>query len=379
MNNSNKFTAVAGFSDRRRIPLLGKIRLGKKLKKAKPDNRCKHRQDESCIYCTYPTETEYFVCPPEVKAVYGDTPTKLDVMLPSANRGISFPCSCRRYGQTKGLKCIGNKITAQDIENRVEKQCPCPHYVDSIMGETRGQKVMVDGKEYYKDCDEVGFLFVILPKVNLGGVYQIRTQSGNSVADVMSGMDYVEILLQRPCNMIPLVLKREKTETHHDQKRQTHYTLKLQFEGNIDFANKLIQDTKRLYLPSEFVLPAPSDENPAYDDQKAVEGIADEEKEQVKDAPDEQKKAQETLKDKPQEQTGRTISRAELKTKSHPELVKMIRELATKKNIGDLGIQGISWEVGNHGEKKWYDLTINELVELFIIIAKQEEHEKVGF
>ena len=50
-----------------RAPRAGKIHLGEKVTNAKGT--------------TYPKATPYFVCPPEVQAVYGDKPTSLKVMF----------------------------------------------------------------------------------------------------------------------------------------------------------------------------------------------------------------------------------------------------------------------------------------------------------
>lgn len=256
---NNRFTDVPGFSDRRRIPLLGKIRLGHKIKNSKG--------------VEYPKETDYFIVPAEVAKVYGEKPKQLDVFLPSADRGLTIPCSLRRYGSTAGLKCIGNKSVAYDIVEKKDIACPCKYF--TAEDET--------GKACKKECSQVGFLFVILYKVNLGGVYQIRTTSGNSVTDIKSGMDYVEGMLQRPCSMIPLTLKREPTETHHQQKKQIHYTMRLNFPDNfnIENANLLVNKTKYLFSDN-YALPAPADENPIVEKADIVEaqGIKDEEKQE---------------------------------------------------------------------------------------------------
>ena len=276
---NKRFSNVAGFSDRIRIPLVGKIRLGIKVKKDLTP-KCKHSNEESCLYCTYPKEVTHFVVPPEVAKVYTEEPTRLDVFLLSDIPEDNFPCSCRRYGSTKGLKCTGDKTVAYDIEKKQDVECPCPHYIDDVNGEKAGQIVTINGETFVKDCREVGFLFVMLPKVSLGGVYQIRTTSGNSVTDVKSGMLYVKDLFRGSYKMKPLILWREKTETHHDQKKQIHYTMKLSFGGNLEEANRLIANDRRLYEPGRIVaLPAPKDENPETEPADIIEqnGIIDEE------------------------------------------------------------------------------------------------------
>jgi len=264
-----KFTSIPGFGDKLRLPLLGKIRLGMKVKKPKTP-KCQHRDGkDECFYCTYPKETPHFIVPDEVKKIYGETPTQLDIWIPSPDPSVTIPCSMRRYGSTAGLKCLGNGTIALDIGTKQERPCPCEHFTG--IG-AKGEKVRID-------CNEIGFLFVILYKVNLAGVYQIRTSSVNSVTDIISGIKYAEGMLRKPITPgVPLILKREALETHHDQKKQTHYTMKIQLpQINLDQANRLIASGRTLFS-SDVMLPAPIDENPIIEKSNIDEqGITDEE------------------------------------------------------------------------------------------------------
>lgn len=240
---------IKGISEKRRLPLLGKIRLGIKKQTAAGKE--------------YPAEVDYFVCPDEVKSIYGAEPKELKVMFPVADREVIFNQFYRFYGSTKGLKCKGDGEQAtklsDDKKELVTIDCPCE------LLET-------------KKCGKRAFLMAILPEVNVGGVYQISTGSYYSIVDINSGLDYVEALIGR-IQMIPLILRRELTETHFDDKKQKHYTLKINFRGDINFANQLREDNKRILLESKQVLlPAPVDENPADDEVPAIpDGIKDEE------------------------------------------------------------------------------------------------------
>jgi len=254
----SKYGYVKELSEQRRLPLLGKIKLG--LKVINPKG------------VEYPKETEYFVCPDEVKKIYGPEPKELDIMLPVAVRHVIFPTSYRWYGKTRGIKCLGNGETAcrwsDDKKTMEEIECPCEK-----------NKETSDGKRPV--CNQRAFLMVILPQVNMGGVYQISTSSYNSIVDINSGLDYVEALIGR-VQMVPLKFKREKVETHHDGNKQTHYTLKINFEGNINFINQLRENTKRILLEAEKIaLPLPKDENPEFDEADMLEssGVKDEETE----------------------------------------------------------------------------------------------------
>jgi len=135
-----------------------------------------------------------------------------------------------------------------------EGECPC--------------ELLDEGK-----CKQSGTLMVILPKVSVGGIYQIRTSSFNSIVDVNSGLDYVQALLGRFA-LVPLTLRRVKTETHHDEKKQNHYTLQIIFDGDIDTLNKLRSNNERILSGPRYQLPAPVEQNPELD---SVDIIVDEE------------------------------------------------------------------------------------------------------
>lgn len=241
MSFKPKFTRmVEGFSTNRRMPRLGKIRLGVKVKNASGRE--------------YPRETNHFVCPVEVQRIYGECPTELDVMLPLEDTEIVFPQKLAMYGASKGLVCHGNGQIAERKNETTgeweERACPC---------EFRKTKENPKGH-----CSETAHLMVILPKVNMGGIYQISTGSYHSVIDLNSGLDYVKALIGRVA-MVPLKLRREARETHHDGKKQTHYTLTLRLDANIEGLNKLREDTKRILETAHYQIEGPVETGPEAD------------------------------------------------------------------------------------------------------------------
>jgi len=157
---AQKITSIKGM-EARRMPRLGRIRLGLKVKNknAKPCD-CVN----GCFKCTHPFETPYFVVPTEVARYCGKEPAELDIIVPLEDLETVFPRSYKWYGSSRGLKCSGNLEKAYRLDEktlqRVEIPCPCS---------------MKD-----KECNPSGSLQVILPKVNFGGVYQITTGSWNS-------------------------------------------------------------------------------------------------------------------------------------------------------------------------------------------------------
>ena len=68
MEKRKRPTTIEGLSDRFRLPRMGKIRLGIKKKSEKSGKE-------------YPSAVDYFVCPPEVIAVYGDNPRDLKPLM----------------------------------------------------------------------------------------------------------------------------------------------------------------------------------------------------------------------------------------------------------------------------------------------------------
>jgi len=245
-NFRQNITRIKGLSDKRRLPRLGIIRLGIKLKSKKTGQE-------------YPSETEYFVCPDEVKAIYGAEPKELDILVPLNDIDCVLPMAYKHYGSSRGLICTGDGEEAYrvnaDTGEMEQRECPC--------------ELLEDGK-----CKQSAAFMFMLPKVSMGGIYQIRTSSFNSIIDLQSGLDFVQALIGRFA-MIPLTLRRVKTETHFEGKKQNHYTMQVIFAGNIDTINQLKSDTEKILSHSQYALPALVDENPEYDPVDAV--VEDEE------------------------------------------------------------------------------------------------------
>jgi len=228
---------IKGISEIRRLPRLGKIRLGEK--KAAESGK------------EYPVETSHFVVPGEVARIYGGKPNSLDILLPVENLGVVFPQAMKLYG-TRGLICTGNRETATFYNpasrNMEAKTCPCD--------------------KADEDCKRLGSLMVILPRVCLGGIYQIDTSSFNSIVNINSNLaddGYIKALCGR-ISFIPLTLKRVACEMQYEDKKgelkkSTHYPMAITFEGTMDDVVRYRQDIeipfKRLY-GDEYMLEAPA-------------------------------------------------------------------------------------------------------------------------
>ncbi len=245
-----RFTRIKDLSERRRLPRLGKIRLGVKMISDRT-----HKE--------YPKETEYFIVPPEVTKVYGDRPTSLEVMVPINDPEAVFPQAYKWYGGQRGLKCIGDGGVAlrlkEETQTMEEIPCPCEHLETG-------------------ECQKRGHLMVILPRINMGGVYQIDVGSYHSIVDINSGLEYVQALVGRFA-MVPLRLCRAPKETHFGGQKQIHYTLQLFLDADVDTVNALREDTSRVLLSTRsLALPPPED----MDENGVIKEETEEEVEPVK-------------------------------------------------------------------------------------------------
>lgn len=249
-----RFTQIKGLSAVRRIPRLGRVRLGVKVK-----NKAGKE---------YPKETPWFVVPPEVAKVYGEKPTELDIMIPVEDTNVSFPQAYIYFGSSRGVKCTGDgevamrslafhaEYTGDKSANSASKElievpCTC--------------ELFDQGK-----CKQSGYFQVLLPKVSVGGVYAIVTSSYNSIVDLNSGIDYVRAMIGRVA-MVPLKLKREPKETHFENKKQVHYTMRIELEGDINFLNNLRENTSRILSGPQPALEPPTQENPELDAVDVIE------------------------------------------------------------------------------------------------------------
>jgi len=274
MNGENvfrqKFTRISGLSAIRRLPRLGKIRLGVKKVSQKTGKE-------------YPSETDYFVCPAEIKKFYGDEPKELNIAFPMNDPEVIFPQCYKWYGSSMGLKCRGDGETAlrlnEETKNMEERECPC--------------ELLDSGK-----CQQRASLVFMMPGIKIGGVYQIDLSSYHSIVDINSGIDYARALLNDNIAFVPFKLKRVPKETHADGKKQVHYTLQLELDITAKELSEL-QNGKRLFYGQNkrYEIEAPEeDKNPAYDSKEDGAVIAEATEEEIKEREERQVELQETMK-----------------------------------------------------------------------------------
>lgn len=236
---------IDNLSNRVKIPRLGKIHLGVKT----TTNKQGGAKD-------YPKAVDYFVCPDEVKAIYGEKPRELDIMLPVEDLNQFAPQFLRSYTQSQGLVCIGDGVNAH-------------RKVDTDTGAMASSKTLnwtwrdmpcnpQECPEYStKKCRRVlNFLF-LLPRVPGLGAWQIDTSSYNSIININSAARMIKAILGR-CSMIPLTLVlRPQEVSPSGMKKMTVYVLDIKQDI------KLADLVQKANLPlSEILLPEVTNEVP---------------------------------------------------------------------------------------------------------------------
>jgi ferredoxin-thioredoxin reductase catalytic subunit len=281
----NKYTRIKGLSDVRRLPRIGRVRLGITL--LSRDNK------------SYPAEIPFFLLPTDygVAEKYGgrfqgqkvEDPRmvgktarrvaedmgcnrknvldwvekngyrltdELPVMLPVEDIGAVFPQAYKRYGSSAGLKCIGDGETARQGKDE-EIKCPC----DKLKNDDNPKG----------DCLTTATLNFVLPDISLGGVFQMTTHAYNSILDINSGIEVArkQSMTQRfpdgRISMVPFKLRRVTTFTHRpDDKgvisKQTHWTVQILSALNMEELSRLRGNIDSLpSVETRLALPGPED------------------------------------------------------------------------------------------------------------------------
>ncbi|MGD9276317.1 MAG: hypothetical protein PVJ67_04040 [Candidatus Pacearchaeota archaeon] len=213
---------IKDFQGRGRIPRLGKIRLGIKKQGTKSD---------------YPSAVDYFVCPIEVRAVYGDKPKKLQIAFHSDSLEEVFPQYYKRYGKSTGLVCKGDG----EIANCINTDTGEFEEIDC-----RGRDC-----EFYKKnkCKAIGNLYFMIRGVKRFGVYQLDTSSYNTILNVNGGIEYAKKLTGGRLATLPFILEVVPQEVNPEGKKKTVYVLHL--EADVDKMMKALENPSKDILSLE--------------------------------------------------------------------------------------------------------------------------------
>jgi hypothetical protein len=179
---------IKGISEVIRLPRLGKIRLGIK------------KETEGTAY---PEPTDYFVCPEEVKKVYGEKPHEIPIMFPTNDPSQWASQYLRCYSESRRLICRGNgkiAVTRGRVRN--------PYSPVSEDAELREIHCHPASCNYYQHgiCRRVMNLQFLLPECPGFGVYQMDTSSFHSMVNINSSLTLIRTICNRFA-MIPLSLQ----------------------------------------------------------------------------------------------------------------------------------------------------------------------------
>ena len=235
---------IKGISEIVRLPKLGKIRLGIK----------KEGSDESI----YPEPTDYFVCPDEVKKVFGEKPKQLSIMFPTENSKQWASQYLRRYSAARNLICRG------DGEVAIARVYNSPGDTGSGRYFSWELKEIVCNPRncpYYQadDCRRVMNLQFLLPDCPGFGVYQLDTSSYHSMTKVNSMLTFLRGICSR-VSMIPLTLELIPEDVHPEGWLKTAYVLRLTSYHSVVEIRRFAQ------MPRAGVLSFPPPDSEAPDD-----------------------------------------------------------------------------------------------------------------
>ena len=209
---------IKGLSEQRRLPRLGKIRLGIKVER---------KNERGEVTGSYPRAVDYFVLSPELQKVYGEKPRSLDIMFPAEDPGEFAGQFYKRYSHSRGLMCRGNGETCRRVTETPPGQ---------MAGEELTQEAECGGTAcpWYASgaCKRVMNLQFLLPGAPGLGVWQIDTGSYHSIVTVNSALELIKSLCGR-VSMIPLRLTLEPKEVRARGGRLIVHVLNIRAETSI--------------------------------------------------------------------------------------------------------------------------------------------------
>lgn len=240
---------IKGLSEARRLPRLGKIHLG--IKKTK---LVEGREVE------YPSAVDYFVCPTEVQAVFGEKPKELRVMIPVEDEERWASQYYRCYSQTRGLVCRGDGETCSrmidtDTGALANRNSKNTDWREDLPCEGR------DCPEYEKQCREIMNLQFLIPEVPGLGIWQIDTSSINSIRNINSATFLLRGIYRR-ISFIPLLLTIEPQEVQDTEghKRIVHVLNLRTNQTLMQMTDAIDRQVKLLSFKGD--MPKPDDEIP---------------------------------------------------------------------------------------------------------------------
>lgn len=264
---------IKGLTDRRRLPRVGKIRLGLRATTARG--------------AEYPKAVDYFVVKEDDSTpaqaaeafheVYGDEPRDLDVVFPSDDPGQWADANLKMYGASWGLLCRGDGETAR-AKWELEADGPRPEGMTSgtwANKDTKGwlyREVPCLGSECPRQqgeqpqCKAVMNLQFLLPHVRGIGAWQIDTSSFNSIQNLLSSVELIKSVTGGRIRGLPLKLRlvpKEVTPQGGTVKKKTVHVLDLSLPELT--LQELLGEAAKLPQEALMLSPAIDEEEPPED------------------------------------------------------------------------------------------------------------------
>lgn len=249
---------IKDLSDIRRMPRLGKVRLGIKVETEGKN--------------PYPRATDYFVVPDEIKQFVGDMPKKLNIVFPAEEADRFAQQWLRCYSFTQGLVCKGDGVKANrkiDVDTGDIARSTTQEWI--FKGDW-GCEPDICEQYLDKQCRRVMNLLFMMPDVPGLGCWQLDTTSFYSIVNVNSCIDLIKSICGR-ISFIPLTLSLEPLEVSPPGiKKKTVHVLAIRSEVKL-------ADIQRLgtVAPERIMLPELQEEEPPDDlfpEQKVAEAEA---------------------------------------------------------------------------------------------------------
>jgi len=231
---------IKGISDVVRLPKLDRIRLG--IKKKTNDG-------------IFLEPTDYFICSPEVRKVFGDKPSALRIMFPNEEEHRWANLFMRCYSASRNLICRGDGETALA---RVDNETGAIAAGD-IGSRLKEITCNPDSCTYYRQgqCQWVMHLQFLIPDCPGFGIYEIGTASPYSILNINLALRLIHSIYGR-LSMLPLCLRLDKHDIRSKGNNKTERFLRLA----VCHAVGDIRKDAQVPGAQEFLLPAPDSEAP---------------------------------------------------------------------------------------------------------------------
>jgi len=307
---------IKGLTEQRRMPRIGKLHLGIKVKNAKG--------------VEYPKAVDYFVYPAEgspgselldqFKKEYGEKPKELEVIFPLEDEESIASQYYRCYSKSRGLVCRGDGETAMRMIDTTTGDLPNKDSKDTELKE-----MPCAGREcpdYKKgNCREVMNLQFMLPKISGIGVWQVDSGSINSIRNINSCLEMIKAVYGR-VSMIPLLLTIEPIEvTPPGGTKKTVHVLNIRSMDNmIEAAIKARKSPLELIAGPEVVATAEKDIEEMWPPDEEDRKLSLEEAAERKTPKEIAEAAEEKPEAKPEEKTNEPTPQVEEELFPEPEV-----------------------------------------------------------